>query len=454
MMFSFWRRGGWSGAVRISLILLWGVTGAFPGAPEANAQDSERLGVIRAQEYQPLPIAVPAFELKSGQRPEQVDLAAVVAQDLKLSGFFKLPADPKAVQDVSAKDAAAGQVHFADWNGLNVYYVVKGKFEVSGSQIVAEVRTYDVVAGTLIFGTRYEYSVDRARQLAHRASNDIIKRITNFPGVSHTKILMVGEREERRTEQIKEIYVMDADGYNLQKLTSDASLSATPAWGANATEIYYTTYKDFNPDLAGMFLDGSYNWFISRRPGFNLSPSWSASRKLIALTLTKDGNSEIYTMNREGKALKRLTFHRSIDSSPSWSPTGDQIAFTSDRSGNPQIYVMDDSGVNVRRLTYKSNYNDGPVWSPQGDKIAFASRINGIFQIFVCNATGEDLRQLTSGNVNCEDPTWAPNGWVLGYTADRGGRKQIYTMFADGRPIAHLPTSFLAHSGEWSPMLQ
>lgn len=421
----------------------------------AGAQDVEQLGVVRAREFQPLPIVVPSFEFKGGNRPENLDLGAIMAQDLKLSGFFKLPAEPRPVQDLNAKDQQAGKIDFPGWEKLGVYYVVKGKYEVSGSQIVSEVRTYDVVAGTLIFGTRYEYSLDRGRQLAHRASNDIIKRITNFPGVSHTKILLVGENKDGTGgDQVKEIYMMDADGYNLQKMTSDGSLAATPGWGANSTELYYTTYRDFNPDLAGMFLDGSYSWFISRRPGFNLSPSWSQARKLVALTLTKDGNSEIYTMNREGKNLKRITFHRAIDSSPSWSPTGDQIAFTSDRSGNPQIYVMDESGVNVRRISHHSNYNDSPQWSPLGDKIAFASRINGIFQIFVSSPNGEDLQQLTFGNANCEDPTWAANGWVLAYTSDRSGRKQIYTMFADGRPIAHLPTSFLAHSADWSPMLQ
>lgn len=416
----------------------------------------EQIGVVRAQEFKPLPIAVPAFEFEGDRRPEDLDLAAIMAQDLRLSGFFKLPAEARAVQDVNAGDQNEGEVRFSEWENLDVYYVVKGKYEISGSQVVAEVRTYDVIAGTLIFGTRYEYGLDRARQLVHRASNDIIKRITNFPGVSHTRLLLVGERRDGNTEggQVKEIYVMDADGYNLEKLTSDGSLAATPTWGANATEFYYTTYRDFNPDLAGMFLDGSYGWFISRRPGFNLSPSWSQARKLIALTLTKDGNSEIYAMNREGKALTRITYNRAIDSAPSWSPTGDQIAFTSDRLGTPQIYVMDESGVNVRRISFHSNYNDSPQWSPLGDKIAFAARVDGVFQIFVCSPSGEDLQQLTFGNANCEDPTWAPNGWVLAYTSDRTGRKQIYTMFADGRPIAHLPTSFLAHSADWSPMLQ
>jgi TolB protein len=62
--------------------------------------------------------------------------------------------------------------------------------------------------------------------------------------------------------------------------------------------------------------------------------------------------------------------------------------------------------------------------------------------------------QLTSGRSNCEDPTWAPNGWVIAYTSDRTGKKQVHTVFADGRSIAHLPTAPIAHSADWSPMLQ
>lgn len=424
---------------------------AVPG--RAGAQQPQDLGAVRAQEFTRLPIAVPEFEPTGGRKFEQAVLSEVVANDLRLSGFFSLPANPAFVAEVNRADRQKGQIDYPEWRRLGVYYVVKGNYDLQGDKLTAEVRTYDVVAGTLIFGRRYEFPQQRYRELAHQASDDIMERVTTIPGVANTKIIFVGE-VPGTGKPSKEIFVMDADGQNLRQLTSDANLAATPAWGANATEVYYTTYKDFNPDLAGIFLDRSYNWWISRRPGFNLSPAWSQKRRLIALTLTKDGNSEIYTMNREGKNPKRLTHEKAIDSSPDWNPTGDQIVFTSDRTGSPQIHIMDESGVNPRRLTFNGNYSDGARWSPLGDKIAFASRVDGVFQIFTINPNGTDLRQLTFGNANSEDPSWAPNGWVLSYTSDRSGRKQIYTMLVDGTDIAHLRTSQAAHSAEWSPMLQ
>lgn len=417
------------------------------------AQGRQRLGIVEATEFTPLPIAVPPLEPVGSERLNESLLSRVLAEDLRLSGFFDFPAEGSFVDEVQALDRSDDSVHYADWRRLGLFYVVKGTYRTEGGQLIVEIRTYDVIEGTVIFGRRYTHRKDRARELAHRASNDIIQRITTFPGVSHTRILFVGETAARRGAQIKEVYLIDADGQNLLRLTHDKSLAATPAWGANATEIYYTTYKDFNPDLAGVYLDGTHDWFVSRRPGFNLSPAWSQKKGRIVLTLTKDGNSELYLMDREGQSLRRLTYNRAIDSSPHWSPSSDQIAFTSDRSGSIQIHITDDSGVNIRRLTRQGVYNDGARWSPLGDRIAFTSRVDGVFQIFTIEPSGENLQQLTSGDYDSEDPTWAPNGYVIAYTANRGEKKQIHTIFADGRPITRLRTPFKSYSPDWSPML-
>lgn len=430
-------------------------------APFAAAQQAADIGTVVPSEYSTLPIAVPAFGTAEGSPAyERPILSEVVANDLRLSGFFHLPPNDQFVTELEALDRTEKKIHYADWNRIGVAYVVKGLYSVQGDQITAEARTYDVTAGTYIFGKRYpNYSADKVRSLAHRISNDIVQRITNWPGIAHTQIAFVRETSMRDGKQLKEIFVMDADGHNLRRLTNDESLNVTPSWGANATELYYTTYKDYNPDLAGIFLDGSYHWYVSRWPGFNLSPDWNSKKRVIALTLSKDGNSEIYLISREGKGPagrgpKRLTYDRAIDSSPSWSPSGDQIAFTSDRNGSPQIYLMDDSGVNVRRLTRRGTYNDGAAWSPRGDRIAFSSRVDGKFQIVTISPTGEELVQLTKGDYNHEDPSWASNGWVLAYTSDRTGVKQINTMFVDGRPIAQLTQGDRgANSPAWSPML-
>ncbi|MBI1784100.1 PD40 domain-containing protein, partial [Candidatus Sumerlaeota bacterium] len=424
------------------------------GNPPARAQKSDSLqGTVRPTEFSPNPIAVPPFQ-GQGETGKADPFSETIQRDLVLSGFFRAPSNAQFVAETHAFDLKEDKIHYADWFRLGVSYVVKGKYSIAGDQLEVEFRTYDTTMGTYIFGKRYDkYPKNNARQLAHRISNDIIKRITNVDGVAHTQLVFVGEVPGKGTQTNKEIFVIDEDGENRKQLTNDKNLDATPTWGARGTEIYYTTYKDYNPDLAGIYLDGSYNWFVSRRAGFNLSPAWSEKKQLIALTLSKDGNSEIYTMTRAGKDLKRLTYGKSIDSSPVWSPNGDYIAFTSDRNGGPQIYIMDESGVNVRQLTHSGSYNDGAAWSPKGDMIAFSSRIDGIFQIFTINVNGGDLRPLTSGNYNSEDPTWSPNGWVIAYTSDRTGTKQINLMFLDGRQLGQITNGTAgSYSANWSPL--
>ncbi len=432
-------------------ILLIGIAFAAP----LPAQDSNKvLGTVTPSEFSPSAVAVPPFLSTGGETLKDDVISKTIENDLRLSGFFKSPSNPAMVLETEAFDQKEDKVHYADWFRLQVSYVIKGKYTIKGNTIDVEFRTYDTSAGAYIFGKKYDaFPKDNVRQLAHRITNDFIKRTTGIDGCAHTQFVFVGEIPAKGAASHKEIFVMDADGENRRQLTTDKNLGATPAWGARGTEIYYTTYKDYNPDLAGIYLDGSYNWFVSRRAGFNLSPSWSEATQLIALTLSKDGNSEIYTMNRAGKDLKRLTYDKSIDSSPVWSPKGDQIAFTSDRSGGPQIFIMNANGENVHQLTRFGSYNDGAAWSPKGDMIAFSSRIDGIFQIFTINVNGDDARQLTNNSYNSEDPSWSPNGWVLSYTADKGGTKQVNTMFIDGRPLGALTNGKSgSYSPNWSPL--
>lgn len=438
---------GWVAALWLALIA---------SAPEAVAQRSQNLGVVRPHEFAPIPIAVPPFEAVGDKQFETPVVSRIINNDLKLSGFFRPPSNANFVQEVHEQDVRAKKIHFADWARIGVAYLVKGQYRIKGDRVEVEFRTYDTSEGAYMFGKKYpmkNYKLTDLRSVAHYVSDDITERITSFPGTAHTKIVYVGQSSDTRGQQTKEIFVMDADGHGVRRLTYDYNLAATPTWGARATEIYYTTYKDFNPDLAGVFLDGSYWWFVSRQPNFNLSPDWAPKRSRLTLTLTKDGNSEIYLMDRQGKGLKRLTYSRFIESSPAWSPSGDQIAFTSDRTGTKQIYLMDDTGINVRRVTRAGAYNDGAAWTPSGDRIAYASRIDGVFQICTTSPTGEDYQQLTYGNFNCEAPSWSPNGWVIAYTSERGGRKHIETIFADGRSIAQLTKGSESYSCDWSPLL-
>lgn len=441
-------------AQKFGFALATAVAGLVFSALPVSAQNPAELGVVQAGQLEPSVIAIPQFDAGGGAGLADNVLAATIQRDLTLSGFFKPPANPGFITETEAMDIRDNTIHYAEWFRAGAAYVVKGKYKIVDNKIQAEVRAYDTTGGKYIFGKLYtDYPKENPRRLSHYIANDIQKKITGVPGVAHTQMLMIGESGPAAGGgTAKEVFLMDADGNNLIKLTSDKNLAATPAWGAKGTEIYFTTYKDYNPDLMGMVLNSNKKWYISRRSGFNISPSWSDGGQMIALTLSRDGNSEVYTVDRAGKNLKRLTFSRSIDSSPCWSPDGKTIAFTSDRTGGPQVHLMSASGENVRRLTHNTNYNDGPSWSPKGDLIAYSSRVDGTFQICLIRPDGSDFRQLTNAPYNCEDPSFSPNGYLILYTSEQTGKKQLNTMFVDGRPLGQLTTGVPHYSSAWSPM--
>ncbi|OPZ04266.1 MAG: translocation protein TolB [candidate division BRC1 bacterium ADurb.BinA364] len=337
-----------------------------------------------------------------------------------------------------------------DWNSLGAEFVVVGMYTAgSDGNLESSVLLFNVADGGRIMGKHYTgYKREDYRSLSHRIADDIYKAIMQIDGIAGTKVVYISKRGN-----YKEVFLIDADGENERQLTNDRNLNVLPAWGANSTEIYYTSYKDFNPDLCGVYITGTGSWFISRRAGINMSANYNEARKLIALTLSMDGNSEIYTLDRQGRNPQRLTNNRAIDCSPCWSPDGSLIAFTSDRSGSSQIWLMSGGGGNERRLTKSVAYADSASFSPRGDKIAFAGQSSrgGRFDIYVINVDGSGMQKLTRGEGDNENPSWAPNGEHLAFASSRTGQYQIYIMDADGSNVRQLTKQGENYSPDWSP---
>jgi len=395
-------------------------------------------------------IAIPPFSKKeSAQGLKKGAFSEILYRDLEISGFFRRPQNQNFVDETHRLDLSRDKIDFAEWKRLGCSFLVKGDYQLKEKTITADCYLYDVNTGQRVFGKNFgDYSRTSFRSLAHRISDEIIRYVTHEQGIASTRIVYISKQGRG-----KEMYIMDVDGFNQCPLTKDGNLAATPCWGYNTTEIYYTSYKEYNPDLWALRLKDGKSGVISSHPGFNLSPSWCEKTRKIALTLSKDGNSEIYTMDHRGGGYKRLTFHGAIDSSPCFSPEGNQIVFTSDRTGTPQIYVMDSEGLNVRRLTYKGSYNDSAVWSPKGDRLACVSRVGGAFHIFLMNVDGTDWLQLTNGTSNNEDPSWAPDGHHIAFTSNRTGSPQIYMICDDGSNLVQLTFKGKNQSAAWSPFL-
>ena len=324
--------------------------------------------------------------------------------------------------------------------------IVGGKWLVTGTSVTLTGEVRDPKNNKLILSATYKGAKVGWRHLAHQFADDVVKQFTGEPGISSTKIVFVV-----REGATRELWMMDADGYDPHPLTRDHSIVLSPNFSPEGSVLVFTSYRGGGPQLWAMSLTDKRPYLISGRKGINASATYSPDGRSIACTLSQDGNSEIYVLDARGGSPQRLTNARGIDTSPAWSPTGRELAFTSDRAGTPQVYLMDAEGSNARRLTYDLDYTDSPAWSPKGDRVAFVSRTGNGFDLYVCKPDGSDAQRVVGGGSN-ENPHWSPDARHLIFSSDRDGAKALWVTDLDGTPPRKLDTGGRkALSPAWSP---
>jgi Tol biopolymer transport system component len=249
---------------------------------------------------------------------------------------------------------------------------------------------------------------------------------------------------DRGGNQIRDLYLMNSDGYDVSQLTQGDSNSFAGPWSPDGQQIVYTSYAGAATEtyIALLNFDDNSTAILSNPSGSDEGfPDWSPDGTLIAFNSRRDGNNEIYLMNADGSNQVRLTDNPADDFAPSWSPDGTKIVFVSDRdqsAGITDLYIMNADGSGVTRLTNDAYLDYAPDWSPDGQKIAFRSDRDGNSDIYVINIDGSGEIQLTQDPAYDWSPQWSPDGKYIAFQTDRDGNFEIYRMVADGSDPVNL----------------
>lgn len=433
------------------------------------------IDVGKAQAKQSL-LALPAFQYfgAEGTSPKNIEagqtLYKTTFNDLTVSGYFNFIKQEAFLEDpnktgLKPAPGEANGFNFKNWKTIGAEFLIRGGYRISGSKLSFEVYVYHVPQAKLIFGRTYEGTVDSVRKIAHTFANDLLKNLTGQPGMFLTKIVLSSNRDKKDQ---KEIFIMDWDGENFQKVTTHQSISVSPAWAPKANKIAYTSFayhknaKMRNADLFTYDLKTGQRFLVSYRKGINSGAAFSPDDRYLYLTISQGGSPDIYRMTLDGKTLLRITDGPAgaMNVEPAISPDGTKIAFSSDRSGRPMVYIMNLDGTNLKRLTFAGRYNATPTWSPDGKKIAFAGYDSNHFDIFVMNTDGTGLKRLTDATraggrpANNEDPTYSPDGRHIMFVSNRTGENQVYIVSPDGTNERRI--TFDKHDyfkPKWSPLV-
>jgi TolB protein len=192
-----------------------------------------------------------------------------------------------------------------------------------------------------------------------------------------------------------------------QNPTKGVGTNYMPVYSPDGRQIAFMSARDNNTEIYVMNADGSNLRRLTNHPAADSTPTWSPSGDRIAFTSDRTGTPQIYVMGADGSNVERITFDESWADRPTWSRAPfNEIAYSGRTGAGFDIKVYDVSTRKTRQVTFGEGSNESPAYSPSGRHLAFTSTRLGSTQVFTIGRNGRGLRQITKAGNN-QTPAWS-----------------------------------------------
>jgi Tol biopolymer transport system component len=161
----------------------------------------------------------------------------------------------------------------------------------------------------------------------------------------------------RAPAHLNDIYLCDAEGGRVQRLTTAAGYDGGPFFAPDGRRI---CWRRFTPDgaraeIMTMNIDGSDQRQITQLQCMSWAPFYHPSGDYLIFTTNRHGfaNFELYLIDVAGRATPvRVTYTRGFDGLPAFAPDGRKLAWTSNRTASKQsqLFLADWNHERARAL--------------------------------------------------------------------------------------------------------
>jgi Tol biopolymer transport system component len=213
-------------------------------------------------------------------------------------------------------------------------------------------------------------------------------------------------------DEYMDIFIARRDGSNLRQITNTRGYDAEASFSPDGKLIVFCSLRDAYPtnklspaelkhfetdpswfgEIYLMNADGSNVRRLTHAPGYDGGPFFSPDgKRIIWRRFTEKGDTaDVFTMNLDGSGVQRLTDFGAMSWAPWFHPSGRYVIFTSNKLGfaNFELYLVDAEGTREPvRVTFTDGFDGLPVFSPDGAKLAWTSSrtADGKSQIFLAD---------------------------------------------------------------------
>jgi len=304
----------------------------------------------------------------------------------------------KQYTDAASEEAARSIAHkFADEIILRLGGGING---------IAETKIYFISTRT---GTKEVWMMDYDGQNQHAVTH--LGTISISPRISPDNTRLAFASLGTNGWDIR-MYSFDLNRYVAFPAGTTGGANQSPAWAADGSKVAFSSSRTGNPEIWLADASGGNLHKLTSFKGPNVAPTFNPrTGAQLAWVSGRTGLPQIYTMDIDGSNVQRIT-DGGYAVSPSWSPNGQLLAFSWNRKygpgdpGGDDIHIIDLASKDFLQVTHQSGSNDFPSWAPDGRHIVFQRTIGSHTEIWTMLADGTQQRQLTRGGNNSM-PNWS-----------------------------------------------